>query len=209
MVVRGTNPGAVGPTRAEPGRSASSRRWTVAALAIGAALLLSTLALVAYTVPRAYRPHSTEEWTAQVNGTGPWRVGLPFPVSPLATTFDAWMRNLTVSSGATVRPETTSRGAVVLVEGSGNVTLRSSSVQYPMSGNRCCAQDFMHSAWTTLANGSGPVTFLWIWTPDGPVSVDLAYTGGSETCGRFAEFSGPAAGGGWARISGHDERICT
>jgi hypothetical protein len=177
-------------------------------VAVGLAIALVAFSFFADVGPRIPRPHSTEEWTAWVNGTGPWQVGLPLPVSTPGTSFDDWVRNITITGTATARPDTTTFGRVVLVDGTGNVAVRSSAIQYPMTGNRCCAEAFLDARWTTNVNGTIPDRGLWVWTPVGAADVRITYTATSAYCSRSATFHGPA-GAGWAQIPGSDGTICT
>ncbi len=186
-------------------------RWTLAIVAVGLATALIAFSFFAYVAPRVPRPHSTEEWTAWVNGTGPWRVGLPLPVSGLATTFEAWLQNLTLSVNGSAHAETTDRGRVLVVDGTGNVSLRSFSIQFPTGGNGCCAEDFLYAQWTVPLGISIPFgsVALQVWAPAGPVDAGVRYEASSDYCGRDAGFQGVAPGGGWAGLDGTDSSVCT
>jgi len=82
-------------------------RWIPMVIVVVVVVVVAaTNAATVYTVPSlpTARDRSIEEWTAWVNGTGAWRVGLPFPISQPGTSFEDWLRNVTVSGFAFVRP---------------------------------------------------------------------------------------------------------
>ena len=174
-------------------------------------VVAATNAATVYTVPSlpTARDRSIEEWTAWVNGTGAWRVGLPFPISQPGTSFEDWLRNVTVSGFAFVRPEITERGRVLLVEGVGKVMLKSRAIQFPMLGNQCCAEAYLFAVWTIpvdLSNES--VAKLTVWVPRWSVNLAILYTAESQWCNRHAEFRGSSADRTWAELAGQDYASC-
>ena len=180
-------------------------------IALVGLLAAAALSAGAYVAIRSlHPPHSEENWTVWMNATGPWRLGLPFPVSSPGTSFADWLRNLTVTGDASAQPRDTLRGPVLEVEGTGSAVLHSSAVQVPMIGNLCCAEGFIDATWTTSVNISGPAPVrLSLWAPLGPVDVAIVYSADSDYCWRDAEFRGPVPGDGWTELAGTDSISCT